>query len=96
MFADPKPKPDMYGGRSGGPSSASSGGGYHGGGQELLNYMDTSHSNPEGNCRLQALTSSSINQDQLWKLFDLVPGLDYCELKRGDRGGHRGGFGVIV
>ena len=25
-----------------------------------------------------------INQDQLWRLFDLVPGLDYCELKRQD------------
>merc|ERR1719464_543694 len=25
-----------------------------------------------------------INQDQLWRLFDLVPGLDYCELKRSD------------
>jgi hypothetical protein len=28
------------------------------------------------------VTSPLINQDQLWRLFDLVPGLDYCELKR--------------
>ncbi len=29
-------------------------------------------------------------QDQLWRLFDLVPGLDYCELKKaGDSRGSR-------
>merc|ERR1719350_1027098 len=53
-------------------------------GYDMLTYMDTSHSNPEGNCRLSVVASSMINQDQLWRLFDLVPGLDYCELKRSD------------
>jgi hypothetical protein len=52
------------------------------GGYDMLTYMDTSHSNPEGHCRLTVVTSPLINQDQLWRLFDLVPGLDYCELKR--------------
>jgi hypothetical protein len=53
-----------------------------GGGYDMRTYMDTSHSNPEGHCRLTVVTSPLINQDQLWRLFDLVPGLDYCELKR--------------
>jgi hypothetical protein len=26
-----------------------------------------------------------INQDQLWKLFDIIPGLDYCQIN-GDYG----------
>ena len=51
-------------------------------GYDMLSYMDTSHSNPEGNCRLTVISSPIINQDQLWRLFDLVPGLDYCDLKR--------------
>ncbi len=33
---------------------------------------------------------SPFFQDQLWRLFDLVPGLDYCELKKaGDNRGSR-------
>merc|ERR1712012_782316 len=60
---------------------------------------------PEANCRLSVVASSGINQDQLWRLFDLVPGLDYCELKRQDlRNGGAGGrerqnnkaWGVVV
>lgn len=31
---------------------------------------------------LEVICSSSLNQDQLWKLFDLIPGLDYCQLVR--------------
>lgn len=31
---------------------------------------------------LEAICSSTLNQDQLWKLFDLIPGLDYCQLVR--------------
>ena len=31
-------------------------------GYDMLTYMDTSHSNPEGNCRLSVVTSSNINQ----------------------------------
>lgn len=26
-----------------------------------------------------------VNQDQLWKLFDIIPGLDYCQMN-GDFG----------
>lgn len=85
VFADPKPQKDYHGhgDRMGGPGSTASGStsASMSAGYEMLSYMDTSHSNPEGNCRLQAVCSPNINQDQLWRLFDLVPGLDYCELK---------------
>jgi len=33
-------------------------------------------------CVLHVVCSPTVNEDQLWRLFDLVPGLDYCELKR--------------
>ena len=31
-------------------------------------------------CRLTVLGSLAVNEDQLWRLFDLIPGLDYCEV----------------
>lgn len=36
----------------------------------------------DGLTKLNVVASSTLNQDQLWKLFDLIPGLDYCEIKR--------------
>ncbi|XP_008556450.1 RNA-binding protein 45 [Microplitis demolitor] len=41
----------------------------------------TNYPNPEGYTRLQVIAHPALNQDQLWKLFDIVPGLDYCQLK---------------
>lgn len=41
----------------------------------------TNYSNPEGYTKLQVIAHPALNQDQLWKLFDIVPGLDYCHLK---------------
>ena len=91
VFADPKPQKSGYqesngGERLNGPGSTTSASttASVSAGYDMLSYMDTSHSNPEGNCRLTVIASSLINQDQLWRLFDLVPGLDYCELKRSD------------
>ena len=91
VFADPKPQKSGYhesngGERLNGPGSTTSASttASVSAGYDMLSYMDTSHSNPEGNCRLSVIASSLINQDQLWRLFDLVPGLDYCELKRSD------------
>jgi RNA recognition motif-containing protein len=46
---------------------------------DMLSMMDTSTSNPDSCCRLSVSASGMVNQDQLWKLFDLVPGLDYCD-----------------
>jgi len=107
VFADPKPQKGYSGHGEGGErvgagpgsttsasTTASVSAGY-----DMLSYMDTSHSNPEGNCRLTVVASPAINQDQLWRLFDLVPGLDYCELKRSEgRGRERGNkaWGVVV
>ena len=41
----------------------------------------TNYSNTEGYTKLQVIAHPALNQDQLWKLFDIVPGLDYCSLK---------------
>lgn len=30
--------------------------------------------------QLNVIVSSSVNQDQLWRLFDIVPGLEYCHI----------------
>ncbi|KAL1497511.1 hypothetical protein ABEB36_008459 [Hypothenemus hampei] len=40
----------------------------------------------EGYTKLTVIASPDINQDQLWKLFDIVPGLDYCQVRY--QGGH--------
>jgi len=100
VFADPKPQKSGYqdggGDRMNGPGSTASA---STNASDMLSYMDTSHTNPDGHCRLTVVASPSINQDQLWRLFDLVPGLDYAELKRPD---HRGrdrqhkALGVVV
>lgn len=43
---------------------------------------DFSRSTPNVPTTLEVISSSTLNQDQLWKLFDLIPGLDYCQLVR--------------
>lgn len=30
--------------------------------------------------QLNVIVSSTVNQDQLWRLFDIVPGLEYCHI----------------
>ena len=52
---------------------------------DMLAYMDTTHSNPESVCRLLVTASPTLSQDQVWRLFDLVPGLDYCDRARSNR-----------
>lgn len=42
----------------------------------------TNYPNPEGYTKLQVIAHPALNQDQLWKLFDIVPGLDFCHLKQ--------------
>ena len=32
--------------------------------------------------RLEIMTSSAVSQEQLYKLLNLVPGMDYCDLDR--------------
>ncbi|KAL9903519.1 RNA-binding protein 45 [Glossina fuscipes] len=36
---------------------------------------------PQPTC-LEVIASNSVNQDQLWRLFDIIPGLDYCQITR--------------
>lgn len=44
------------------------------------------HYSNDGYNKLIVIASPSVNQDQLWKLFDVVPGMDYCQLRyEGDR-----------
>ncbi|KAH8379999.1 hypothetical protein KR009_008484 [Drosophila setifemur] len=31
---------------------------------------------------LEVTVSNCVNQDQLWRLFDIIPGLDYCQIMR--------------
>ncbi|KAK4879522.1 hypothetical protein RN001_007668 [Aquatica leii] len=38
-------------------------------------------SNSDGFTRLQVIGSPTLNQDQMWKLFDIIPGMDYCHLR---------------
>ncbi len=73
VFADPKPQKSGFhaasaanegGDRLAGPGSTASASttASLSAGYDMLTYMDTSHSNPEGNCRLSVITSSNINQ----------------------------------
>ena len=41
----------------------------------------------EASTRLAVVASPTLNQDQLWKLFDLVPGLDFIDLRRDRKSG---------
>ncbi|XP_022903980.1 RNA-binding protein 45-like [Onthophagus taurus] len=52
--------------------------------------------NGSGCSKLIVLTNPSVNQDQLWKLFDIVPGMDYCQLKMEGRPYPVRGVGTVV
>lgn len=58
-----------------GSYSATSGGGGGGGGGSSAN-----EGCGGGEVQLNVIVSSSVNQDQLWRLFDIVPGLEYCHI----------------
>ncbi|KAJ8668171.1 hypothetical protein QAD02_009834 [Eretmocerus hayati] len=58
--------------------------------------LPPSYPNPEGYTKLQVIAHPALNQDQLWKLFDIVPGLDYCHLKTDARFRVRGGQATVV
>lgn len=56
----------------------------------------TNYPNSEGYTRLQVIAHPALNQDQLWKLFDIVPGMDYCHLKTDVRYRMPRGQAVVV
>ncbi|KAK7075163.1 RNA-binding protein 45 [Halocaridina rubra] len=63
---------------------------------DSISYMDTSGLNPDGVTRLTVIASPHLNQDQLWKLFDLIPGLDYCDLRKDRKAGQARGVATVV
>ena len=76
VFADPRPpktnQADSTQSNVGSASSTTSN-------YDVFSYETHSGGGGENYTRLAVLASSVINQDQLWKLFDIIPGLDYCE-----------------
>lgn len=41
--------------------------------------MNRSNSS-SGDGTLYVICSPTVNQDQLWRLFDIIPGLDFCQI----------------
>ncbi|XP_034255901.1 RNA-binding protein 45 isoform X3 [Thrips palmi] len=59
--------------------------------------VDVGQGYPETGCRgLQVIAPAVLTQDQLWRLFDLVPGLDYCHLKSDPRSRMSRGTATVV
>ena len=46
--------------------------------------------------RLQVVVSPSVNQDQLARLFDLIPGMELCDLKKNYQTGESKGVAFVV
>ncbi|GLV41453.1 uncharacterized protein CBL_06683 [Carabus blaptoides fortunei] len=44
-------------------------------------YSSSDPTSSDGYTKLQVIASPTLNQDQMWKLFDIVPGLDYCHVR---------------
>lgn len=96
MFADPKPSREQQtaardtgaaavSGRSA-PSGFELG---YGGAGHLYSPPPSTESGfqpglaePAASCRLSVVTPPSLTRDHVWKLFDLVPGLEFVDLRR--------------
>ncbi|XP_018320723.1 RNA-binding protein 45 [Agrilus planipennis] len=64
-------------------------------------YSKTSITLPEVNTneyftKLQVVTDPYVNQDQLWRLFDIVPGMEFCELRQDNRSRPSRCFATVV
>lgn len=57
--------------------------------------FDTSVNNPTGTCKLSIMVNPVLTQEKLWKLFDVVPGLQHCEVYSQDATGD-GVYGSVV
>ena len=60
-----------YGGGAGGGYGTPSG---------MAPTFSTAVQNPTGTCKLAMMANPILSQEKLWKLFNVVPGLEYCEL----------------
>jgi len=106
-FADPRPPRDdrgserSFGGSSmGGGYGGMSQGGYgsehsFGGGRQSIPSFDPIMANPSGSCKLAIMANPILSQEKLWKLFDVIPGLEFCELNQPDMSGERA-YGTVV
>ncbi|XP_075163321.1 RNA-binding protein 45-like [Haematobia irritans] len=78
----------------GGFGSMGGGGGFNSGGgnfnnfgnlscnKEMAQFLRLQNVNtPTPSC-LEVIVSNCVNQDQLWRLFDIIPGLDNCKITR--------------
>lgn len=103
-FADPRPpkegdspyshvsKPVGYGG-GGGEDYGMRPRGPGAGGPPAF---DTNMSNPSGVCKLTIMANPILSQEKLWKLFDVIPGLEFCELnQQADMSGERA-YGTVM
>lgn len=103
-FADPRPPRDdrgserSFGGSIGGYGGMSQGyGSEHsfGGGRRSMPSFDSAVANPNGSCKLAIMANPILSQEKLWKLFDVIPGLEFCELNQPDMSGERA-YGTVV
>ena len=51
---------------------------------------------PGANSRLYIIVASSVTQEQLARLFDIVPGMEYVDLKRNHTTGESRGFAYVT
>jgi RNA recognition motif-containing protein len=104
-FADPRPPRDdrgserSFGGSIGGYGGMSQGFGsehsYGGGRQQQMPSFDPVMANPSGTCKLAIMANPILSQEKLWKLFDVIPGLEFCELNQPDMSGERA-YGTVM
>jgi len=91
----------MGGSYGGGMSHGGGGGGgfgseqYYGGSRSSLPSFEPAMPNPSGTCKLAIMANPILNQEKLWKLFDVIPGLEFCELNQPDMSGERA-YGTVV
>lgn len=71
-----------YQGNSSYQGNTSGGGGRYGNGNEFSRKRTHSPDNRGygGDVKLVVICSSGLNQDRLWRLFDIAPGMKYCNI----------------
>lgn len=101
VFAEPRPARPTGGPDPDFPHNSN---GFHPGGGSVRSGPGSSGGPPNGgSCSLSVNVSPLVSEDQLWRLFDLIPGLEHCELTlrppplhlAGDPRNHRA-FGLAV
>jgi len=105
-FADPRPPRDergserSYGGSMSGFGGMGQGGygrehSFGGGRGSTMPSFEPALDNPSGTCKLAIMANPILNQEKLWKLFDVIPGLQFCDLNQPDMNGERA-YGSVV